>query len=100
MLLWEEYKEKHPNGIMYTQFCDRYRNFKKDNQISMHKEHKAGEEVEVDWADDTMSYGFAVRINRNMHRPRNLGIGIQYNNRKRPGLGNPLNVLPKFMLDK
>ena len=23
MLLWEEYKEKHPDGIMYTQFCDR-----------------------------------------------------------------------------
>ena len=21
MLLWEEYKEKHPDGIMYTQFC-------------------------------------------------------------------------------
>ena len=29
MLLWEEYKEKHPNGIMYTQFCERYRNFKR-----------------------------------------------------------------------
>jgi len=29
MLLWEEYKEKHPGGIMYTQFCDRYREFKK-----------------------------------------------------------------------
>lgn len=29
MLLWEEYKEKHPGGIMYTQFCDRYRKFKK-----------------------------------------------------------------------
>jgi transposase len=56
MLLWEEYKEKYPDGIMYTQFCDRYRNFKKDNQISMHKEHKAGEEVEVDWAGDTISY--------------------------------------------
>lgn len=56
MLLWEEYKEKHPDGIMYTQFCDRYRKFKKDNQITMHKEHKAGEEVEVDWAGDTMSY--------------------------------------------
>ena len=56
MLLWEEYKEKHPDGIMYTQFCERYRNFKKDNKISMHKEHKAGEEVEVDWAGDTMSY--------------------------------------------
>jgi transposase len=56
MLLWEEYKENHPDGIMYTQFCDRYRSFKKNNQISMHKEHKAGEEVEVDWAGDTMSY--------------------------------------------
>lgn len=56
MLLWEEYKEKHPDGIMYTQFCDRYRKFKKNNQISMHKEHKGGEEMEVDWAGDTMSY--------------------------------------------
>ncbi len=56
MLLWEEYKEKHPDGIMYTQFCERYRKFKKDNQLSMHKEHKGGEEVETDWAGDTISY--------------------------------------------
>jgi len=34
MLLWEEYKEKHPDGIMYTQFCERYRNFKKINNIN------------------------------------------------------------------
>ncbi len=56
MLLWEEYKRQYPDGIMYTQFCERYRNFKANNKISMHKEHKAGEEVEVDWAGDTMSY--------------------------------------------
>lgn len=56
MLLWEEYKEKHPGGIMYTQFCDRYRKFKRQNNLSMHKEHKAGEEIEVDWAGSTMSY--------------------------------------------
>ena len=56
MLLWEEYKRDHPEGIMYTQFCERYRNFKVNNKISMHKEHKAGEEVEVDWAGDTMSF--------------------------------------------
>jgi transposase len=56
LLLWEEYKEKHPGGIMYTQFCERYRKFKKRNNLSMHKEHKAGEEVEVDWAGSTMSY--------------------------------------------
>ena len=56
MLLWEEYKQVHPGGIMYTQFCDRYRSFKQINKISMHKEHKAGEEMEVDWAGDTMTY--------------------------------------------
>ncbi|NLB37516.1 MAG: IS21 family transposase [Clostridiales bacterium] len=56
MLLWEEYKEKHPDGIMYTQFCERYRKFKKENQLTIHKEHKAGQEVETDWAGDTMSY--------------------------------------------
>ncbi len=56
MLLWEEYKEKYPNGIMYTQFCERYRKFKKENQLTIHKEHKAGEEVETDWAGDTMAY--------------------------------------------
>lgn len=56
MLLWEEYKKDHPDGIMYTQFCERYRKFKKDNQIYLHKEHKAGEEMEVDWAGSTIEY--------------------------------------------
>ncbi len=56
MLLWEEFKEKHADGIMYTQFCERYRNFKKNNQITMRIEHKAGEEVQVDWAGQTIPY--------------------------------------------
>lgn len=56
MLLWEEYKKKHPSGIMYTQFCERYRIFKKNNQLTMHIDHKAGEEMQVDWAGQTMSY--------------------------------------------
>ena len=25
LLLWEEYKAAHPDGIQYSQFCDRYR---------------------------------------------------------------------------
>lgn len=56
LLLWEEYKAQNPTGLMYTQYCERYRRFKKNNKISMHKEHKAGEEVEVDWAGTSMSY--------------------------------------------
>ncbi len=56
MLLWEEYKRDNPDGLMYTQFCERYRSFKKANRISMHIEHKAGEEMQVDWAGSTIPY--------------------------------------------
>ncbi len=56
IILWEEYKEQHPDGIMYSQFRDRYHKLKKQNHLTLHKEHKAGEEVEVDWAGTTMSY--------------------------------------------
>jgi len=56
MLLWEGYKEAHSNGIMYTQFCQRYREFKKQNRLTIHIEYKAGEEVQVDWAGSTVPY--------------------------------------------
>jgi len=56
ILLWEEYKRDNPNGLMYTQFCERYKEFKKTNQISLHIEHKAGEEMQVDWAGSTIPY--------------------------------------------
>ncbi|HVI40605.1 MAG TPA: IS21 family transposase, partial [Anaerovoracaceae bacterium] len=35
---------------------ERYRSFKKTNQISLHIEHKAGEEMQVDWAGSTIPY--------------------------------------------
>jgi len=56
MLLWEEYKEAYPEGLMYTQFCTRYREFKKSLKLSMHIEHKAGIEMQVDWAGQEMAY--------------------------------------------
>ncbi len=56
MLLWEEYKRDNPEGLMYSQFCDHYRSFKKSNQITMNIEHKAGEEIQVDWAGSTLLY--------------------------------------------
>jgi transposase len=55
-LLWEEYKTENPDGLMYTQFCDRYRAFRKSNDVYMRKIYKAGERVLVDWAGLTMSY--------------------------------------------
>jgi transposase len=55
-LLWEEYKAQHPSGYMYTQFCAKYREYRKSNSVYMRKVYKAGERMLVDWAGVTMQY--------------------------------------------
>jgi transposase len=55
-LLWEEYKMEKPDGCMYTQFCEKYRKYRKDNSVYMRKVYKAGEKMLVDWAGLTMKY--------------------------------------------
>lgn len=42
-LLWEEYRQEHPNGYGLTQFCDIYRRWRKVVDLVMRQEHKAGE---------------------------------------------------------
>jgi transposase len=49
-LLWQEYKEQNPQGLMYSQFCEHYRQWRRQSQVSMHMEHRAGEKCFVDWA--------------------------------------------------
>jgi transposase len=60
-LLWEEYKTDNPDGLMYTQFCQRYRDFRKQNDVYMRKQYKAGERLEVDWAGMTLEYGNGLK---------------------------------------
>ena len=55
-LLWEEYKVEHQDGYQYSQFCERYRQWKKTLQISMRQEHRAGEKMFVDYAGPTVPY--------------------------------------------
>jgi len=55
-LLWEEYKLQHPDGLMYSQFCNRIRAALKANEIDYRKIHKAGEECEVDWCGSAIPY--------------------------------------------
>jgi len=55
-LLWEEYKVRHPEGCMYSQFCAKYREYRKQNTVYMRKVYKAGEQMLVDWAGLTMKY--------------------------------------------
>jgi transposase len=53
-LLWQEYKEAHPSGYQYTQFCDYYRKFVKKLDLSLRCVHKAGERLFVDYAGQTV----------------------------------------------
>ena len=55
-LLWEEYKVANPEGCMYTQFCTRYREYRKKNSVYMRKVYKAGERMLEDWAGLTTKY--------------------------------------------
>ena len=53
-LLWQEYREVHPQGYGYSRYCERYRAFAKTLDVTMRFEHKAGEKLFVDYAGPTM----------------------------------------------
>lgn len=49
--LWVEYKERHPSGYQYTQFCEHYRRWQGKLDYVMRQEHRAGEKVFVDYTE-------------------------------------------------
>ena len=49
-LLHLEYREAHPDGYGYTQFCDHYRRWKKRQRVVMRQTHRAGEKLFSDYA--------------------------------------------------
>jgi len=55
-LLWEEYKERHPEGFYsYNHFCRQYKTWLKCQKPSMRQNHKAGEKLFVDYCGPTMN---------------------------------------------
>ena len=50
-LLHIEYLESHPNGLRYTAFCERYREWLARRKLTMRQSHKAGERAFVDYND-------------------------------------------------
>ncbi len=53
-LLWQEYREHHPKGYQYSWFCDQYRSWLGQRDLSMRQTHRAGEKLFVDYAGQTM----------------------------------------------
>ena len=56
MLLWREYREKHPNGLGYTRFCVEYSKFSKKVDPVMRQIYKGGEKGFVDYAGTTVPW--------------------------------------------
>jgi hypothetical protein len=56
-LLWNECIEqcrmKGSRPLAYSGFCSHYQQFAAWHKLSLHIEHKPGEQLEVDWAGDT-----------------------------------------------
>lgn len=53
-LLWTEYREQYPDGLAYSQFCNRYRSWAAKTKAVMCLDHKPGYEMFVDWAGSKM----------------------------------------------
>lgn len=57
-LLWHEYclesKRQNEIPLMYSRFCENYREFAQTKKATMHIHRKPGEVIEVDWAGTTL----------------------------------------------
>ena len=50
MVLWEEYRESHPEGYGYSRFCDLFRGFEGRLTPVMRQHHVAGDKAFVDYS--------------------------------------------------
>ena len=50
MVLWEEYRDAHPDGYGYSRFCDLFRGFERRLSPVMRQHHVAGDKVFVDYS--------------------------------------------------
>jgi transposase len=53
-LVWEEYREAHPDGWGYSRFCELYQRWNRNRDVVLRQEHHAGEKMFMDWPGDTV----------------------------------------------
>ena len=54
-MLYEEYRQKYPDGYGISRFCDYLTQYQSANNIVMHLEHKAGDKLYIDFAGKRLS---------------------------------------------
>ena len=47
-LLWEEYRQANPDGYRYSRFCELYQRWRREQDVVLRQEHRAGEKLFVD----------------------------------------------------
>jgi len=55
-LLWEEYKQNHPDGYQYSRFCELYSRWARKLDLALRQEYLAGEKLFVDHAGPTVKW--------------------------------------------
>lgn len=53
-LLWQEYRERHPDGYQYSAFCDHYRAYAQSLPVTLRQSHAPGERLFVDYSGQTV----------------------------------------------
>lgn len=56
MILWEEYRQKMPDGYGYTQFCEHLNRFLETRKAVMHFEHEPAASMMFDFAGDKIAF--------------------------------------------
>ena len=54
-LLWQEYREQHPDGYQYSAFCEHYRAFTRNLPVTLRQSHAPGERLFVDYSGQTVA---------------------------------------------
>ena len=54
MLLWEEWRETHPDGMSYPTWCRRFREWRPRRNVTMRQNRRPGERLFVDYAGMTV----------------------------------------------
>lgn len=54
-VLWGEYKQQHPSGYSYSQFCDHYRDWKASRSGTLHLEQEPADKLFIDYSGKKLS---------------------------------------------
>lgn len=92
LLLWQEFREKEPQGIGYSEFCERYTAWAKHLSVTMRQAHRAGEKMFVDFSGDGIRIFDAVTGESHLAKLFVAVLGASNMTYVEPVLGEDLSI--------